>query len=604
MRRLHGGGTQRHKGAGPRGALHIRYGAAPFPWSAHPSRSAPPVTAAHPVPPAPFDFRNPDYSRIFAERIERLQRIRADQTGRTLLHLRAYYRDHPWQMIDDWGCTFDPRLIERGLPAIVPFILFPKQREWCQWVIGRWRAQEPGLTEKSRDAGVTWLAISLSVNLCTLFDGMAIGFGSRKEEYVDKLGAPKSIFWKGREYIKLLPPEFRPGWTPADAPHMRLSFPDTGSVIVGEAGDNIGRGDRAAIYFTDEEAHIERPQNVEASLSQTTNCRVSISTPKGMNNPFAQKRHSWPPERIFIFDWRDDPRKDDAWYAKQADELDEITLAQEVDRNYHASAFGIVIPYKAVQAAIDAHIKLGLEIEGPRRGSLDIADEGPDLNAYCAARGILVENVAAWSGKGSDTFATVQQAFAMSDIFGIDELEYDADGMGALVRGDARVLNEQRKRPINARPFRGSGEVVDKTKPIETAAPRTDKKDPNRIERLNGDYFMNAKAQAWFSLRNRFIRTQRAVAMAAAGENWRLAYSPDDLISLNSKMPELAKVTSELSQPTYTQSTSGKMVIDKIPQRPGEPRMRSPNHGDAVMITFAPRKRKKGYNLGAFSDPN
>jgi phage terminase large subunit len=542
-----------------------------------------------------FDWRNPEYRDIFAERVERLRLIRADDSGQLLRNLRAYYRDHPADFITDWGCTFDPRLVERGLPAVVPFVLFPKQREWIEWVVAKWRAQEPGLTEKSRDAGVSWLAVALSATLCLHYEGMAIGFGSRKEEYVDKLGSPKSLFWKAREFIKLLPPEFRGGWRSDHAPHMRISFPSTDSVMVGEAGDNIGRGDRASIYFVDESAFLERPMLVEASLSQTTNCRIDISTPHGLANPFAQKRHSWPTERIFIFDWRDDPRKDEEWYERQQRDLDPVTLAQEVDRNYAASAVGVLIPAPWVRAAINAHVKLGLEVSGPRRAALDVADEGIDLNALCVARGVLVESVTAWSGKGDDIFGTVQQAFAMCDVLGMDGFTYDADGLGAGVRGDARVINEKRKRKLEVRAFRGSGEVVDKEKPIETAAPRTERKEAGAVERLNGDYYMNAKAQAWFSLRVRFQRTFRAVQMAAEGKDWREAYDPDTLISLNSKMPELAKVVQELSQPTYTQSTTGKMVVDKTPEG-----MRSPNHADALMIAHAPRKAGYRIDLNAW----
>lgn len=538
-----------------------------------------------------FDFRNPDYNEVFAERVERLQRIRADTTGELLKHLRVYYRDHPWQFIDDWGCTFDPRLVERGLPAVVPFRLFPKQVEWVQWVVAHWRAQEPGLTEKSRDMGVSWLSIATSCTLCLHFEGMAIGFGSRKEEYVDKLGSPKSLFWKGREFMKLLPPEFRPGWSLSDAPHMRIAFPNTGSVITGEAGDNIGRGDRSSIYFVDESPFLERPQLVEASLSQTTNCRIDVGTPNGMANPFAQKRHDpkWA-DRLFIFDWRDDPRKDEAWYDKQVRDLDPVTLAQEVDRNYSASVVGIVIPNVWVQACVDLHLKLGFEPRGERRGALDVADEGIDLNAFCAAQGVLVENVTAWSGKGDDIFGTTSQAFAMCDVLRLPGFEYDADGLGAGVRGDARVLNEKRTHKLDVQPFRGSGAVVDPEKPIETAAPRTERKTPGEIVRLNADYYANAKAQAWFSLRARFQRGFRALAMHKAGQDWRAAYDPDDLISISSKMPELSNVTSQLSQAVYKQSTAGKMLIDKTPEG-----ARSPNHADAVVIRYAPRKRRNRY---------
>ncbi len=543
-----------------------------------------------------FDWKNPDYGSIFEARVRALEAIRADKSGETLRHLRAHYRENPADFINDWGCTFDPRLVERRLPAVVPFVLFDKQREWVDWVVGRWRAQEPGLTEKSRDAGASWLAVALAATLCIFNEGMVVGFGSRKEEYVDKLGAPKSLFWKCREFIKLLPPEFRPGWSLTDAPHMRIAFPDTGSTIVGEAGDNIGRGDRSSIYFVDESAFLERPQLVEASLSQTTNCRIDISTPHGMANPFAEKRHRWSAERIFIFDWRDDPRKDDAWYAKQVRDLDPVTLAQEVDRNYSASVTGVLIPSAWVQAAVDAHKHLGIEISGTRRGALDVADEGVDLNAFCSARGVLVESVQAWSGKGDDIFGTVQHAFATCDVLRIDGFDYDADGLGAGVRGDARVINEKRVNKLDVRAWRGSGEVVDKDKAIETAAPGKEKRAAGEVERLNGDYFMNAKAQAWFSLRLRFQRTYRARVMAAEGKDWREAYDADDLISLNSRMPELSKVVSELSQPTFTQSTTGKMMIQKMPDG-----ARSPNHADAIMIANAPRKSGIRYNIAAWT---
>lgn len=545
-----------------------------------------------------FDWHNPDYAAVFAERMERLDAIRAD-AGLHAAHV-VHYRSHPWDFIDDWGCTYDPRLLAKGLPAVVPFKLFDRQREWCEWVMARWQAGDPGLTEKSRDMGVSWLSVALSCTLCLFHEGLAIGFGSRKEEYVDKLGSPKSLFWKGREFLKLLPPEFLFGWTPADAPHLRISFPGTSSVMTGEAGDNIGRGDRSSLYFVDESAFVERPHLIEASLSQTTDCRIDVSTPKGMANPFAQKRHTWPPERIFVFDWRDDPRKGPDWYARQRDLLDDVTLAQEVDRNYSASVVGVVIRQEWVQSAIDAHKVLGFEPTGRRRGALDVADEGPDLNALCVARGVLVENVTAWSGKGSDTFATTAKAFGFCDVLGITEFDYDADGLGAGVRGDARVLNEERKLKIEASAWRGSGKVVDADQPIETAAPRNAKPDPDEqaqdVVRTNADYYANAKAQGWFSLRYRFQRTHRAVQMAKAGEDWRAAYQPDDLISLSSKMPDLAKLTSELSQPTFTQSTAGKMLIDKAPDG-----ARSPNYGDATMIRFAPREKgATSYNWNAW----
>jgi phage terminase large subunit len=512
-----------------------------------------------------FDFRNPDYVQIFNRRIKFLKNIRAEPSSVPIL--KAYYRENVAQFITDWGCTLDPRNVERGLPAVVPFILFPRQREWIDYVIRKWKAQEPGLTEKSRDMGVSWLAVSTSCALCLFYRGMAIGFGSRKEEYVDKIGAPKSLFYKARFFMANLPVEFRGGWiSERDAPHLRLNFPETESNISGEAGDNIGRGDRTGIYFVDEAAYLEHPDLIEASLSQTTNCRQDLGSPNGSANAFSVKRHGGKIE-VFTFHWRDDPRKDDVWYRKQQDLLDPVVVAQEIDIDYAASTEGVVIPANWARAALDAHIKLGFMPSGARTLSLDIADEGRDKNGLIGAHGVVIDKIDEWSGKGSDTFATVQRVFDACDREEYTGFRYDSDGMGALVRGDARVLNEKRDRyhKIEVVAFRGSGGVF-----------RPEYEDVKG--RKNIDYFANYKAQGWWALRRRFMATYRAVVE-------KMPCKPDDIISISSACPLAQKLITELSQPTCTFNTVGKIVIDKAPD--GLP---SPNLADCCMMQFAPMR--------------
>lgn len=519
--------------------------------------------------PFPFDFKNPDYIQVFEWRVERLQRIRSNPA--VLPALRAFYREHPAQFIIDWGMTFDPRNVERGLPASIPFLLFPRQEEWIEWFMDRWKSREPGLTEKTRDMGMSWLTIGLADTVCLFNTGMVVGFGSRKEEYVDKIGAPKSLFWKARQFLQMLPPEFRGSWDiNRHAPHMRILFPDTDSVITGESGDGIGRGDRTSFYIVDEAAFLERPQLVDASLSATTNCRQDISTPNGMGNPFAQKRFGGK-IKVFTFHWRDDPRKDDAWYEKQCHDLDPVTVAQEIDINYSASVEGVVIPSAWVQAAIGAHLKLGIEPTGMRRGALDVADEGKDKNAFAGRHGILLEHIQSWSGKGGDIFETVTKAFSICDAMGYDGFDYDADGLGSGVRGDARVINESRRdagvKQIEDQPFRGSGAVFDP--------------DGEMVQgRQNKDFFENAKAQAWWALRIRFQNTYRAVVEG------RTDVDLDNIISIAPDLPELVPLTMELSQPTYTPNKVGKIVINKTPEG-----TKSPNLADAVMIVFNPSAR-------------
>lgn len=517
----------------------------------------------------PFNWKDPDYISVFKQRADRLLRLRREPES--IAALKAYYRENAAAFINDWGVTIDPRNVERDLPALIPFMLFPKQVEWVNWVVAHWRERRPGLTEKSRDGGLSWLAMATACTLCLFHDGMGIGFGSRKEEYVDRIGSPKSLFYKGRVFMANLPVEFRGGWKEQrDAPHMRINFPETGANISGEAGDNIGRGDRTGIYFVDEAAYLERPELTDASLSQTTNCRIDISSANGMANPFAQKRHSGKLD-VFTFHWRADPRKDDAWYAKQVNDIDNpVVVAQEIDINYSASVEGLLIPSAWVQAATDAHLKLHVNISGRRMAALDVADEGRDRNALCSRVGILADHISEWSGAGSDIFQTVLRAFDLCDDLGSATMLYDADGLGAGVRGDARVVNEQRlsshRKAIEVTAFRGSGEVL-----------FPDAEDTKG--RTNKDYFSNAKAQAWWSLRTRFQRTYRAVTEGVVAQH-------DDLISIDSRLPLYQKLVMELAQPTFQLNVLGKIVVDKTPDG-----SLSPNLADALMIVFAPRRQ-------------
>lgn len=515
-----------------------------------------------------FDWKNPNYPVIAQRRIDKLRKIRQSPPS-VLADLKLYYKDHIAQFITDWGCTTDPRNLEVDLPDVIPFILFPRQVEWIDWVIDSWKNKRPGVNPKSRESGVSWLAVALASSLCLFNEGFVAGFGSRKEIYVDEAGSPKALFWKARKFVTLLPPEFRSGFNEkTDAPHMRIQFRQTGSILTGEAGDNIGRGDRTSIYFIDEADHLEHPEITDQSLSATSNCRIYISTPgpKGLGGPFHRKVTSWPKERVFWFHWRADPRKDDAWYAKQKDEHDPVTIAQEVDIDFAASVEGVLIPSAWVQAAVDAHIKLNLTATGARYGALDVADEGKDLNAFCGAHGVVIEHLEEWSGKGDDIFGTVEHAFYLCDELDYGRFRYDADGLGAGVRGDARVINERRRtniqNPISVDAFRGSASVV-----------QPEAQDVKG--RKNEDFFANLNSQSWWGLRMRFLRTYRAVVDKAL-------YDKDEIISISSKIANLAKLCMELSQPTYSINGAGKIVVDKTPEG-----TKSPNFADAVKIRFA-----------------
>ena len=511
-----------------------------------------------------FDYKNPDYGPIIRARIARLARIRQDPAQ--LPALKLYYRDHIAQFLSDWAVTSDPRNSAKGLAVVMPFILFPKQVELVDWTVARWQRGESGTIVKSRDIGASWLIVCVAASLCLFHRDLTIGIGSAREDKIARSGDPDCLKWKLVTFLKHLPTELRGGFDETKhSAHMRVVIPETGSSITGEAGDQIGRGGRKAIYFIDEAAHIERPQLIDASLASTTNCRIAASSVNGIGNSFAERARSGKIPR-FDFSWRSDPRKDADWYAKMCRDLDPIVVAQEIDCDFQASTEGQLIPSSWVQAAVDAHKKLDIDVTGTRVASFDPADQGGDKNAFAARRGILLERVHSWSGKNSDIFASTVKAFALCREADTRSLYIDADGLGAGAIGDARRINDGAPEgPIHVTPFRGSAAVESGMDVV--------------VGRRNEDYFANLKAQSWIALRKRFEATDRAIR----GQ----PYVADDLISISSECGELTQLILELSQPSYHLNNSGKILIDKTPDG-----ARSPNLGDCIMMAYSPLTRK------------
>lgn len=518
-----------------------------------------------------MDYSNPDWSAIFAERARRLLLIRKDP--RYLAACKAHYKENPWDMVRDWGMTYDPRAIERGELSNMPFIPWPRQVEYMQWVVQQWRAGERGLVEKSRDCGVTWLSVGLAVSLWCNHDGVSIGFGSRKEALVDKIGNPDCIFEKIRHFLMNLPREFWPrGFVPEKhSTFMRLVSPDTGASITGEAGDDIGRGGRKSIYFVDETAFIEHQEKVDAALSQTTNCQIDISTFNGNGNLFFRKQQRfYGTSRHFIFDWRDDPRKNDAWYQKQKDEQPEEIVAQEIDRDPNASNTDSFIPARWVAAAIDAHVVLGIEISGIRTTGFDPADTG-DARAITNRYGIVA--VECDELKAGDINSALPWAYEHADQHRSDLFIYDADGMGApVIKVDIGRRAAQR---FELLAYYGSGEVRDKDLPS----------DPNDSQsKKNGDRYLNFKAQSWSWVRERFRLTYIAVTRVKAG--LPVIVNQDRLISISSKCKKVRELQGELSRPKRILNESGKIAVESKKQM-RQRGVQSPNLAESFVMAYS-----------------
>jgi phage terminase large subunit len=509
-----------------------------------------------------FDWKTPDYASVLAERKRRLARLRADPS--MLPALRELYKRSPAQWVTDFAVTYDPRNIERGLPAVTPFVLMPFQIRWLNFELECWRRGQYNLTEKSRETGLSWLAVAFGVWLCVFHDGARVGYGSYKAELVDELGNPGSLLEKMRILLRHLPREFRGGWSEEYSKRNQIDFPSTRSMASGQTGDNIGRGDRTSWYCCDEAAHFERPLLIDAALSATTNCRADISSVFGFANPFAAKIQEGKLP-VFRANWRDDKRKDAAWEKKMRETHGDTVFGQEFDADYMAGVDGQVIPGKMIAACIDAHKKLGLTPTGRSRAGLDIATTGNDLTALAVRRGVVLQHLSVW--KSDSVKQSAARSLRTMDKLDCRDIHFDGIGVGYSAGEFIDELVADSGQDVRAVPFIASESPVN---PLRRFPGGTIK---------NEDLLANKKSQGAWHLRYLVENTYRAVN----GDN---TVDLDDILSIDSETVEdIPALIAELSQPTYTTNTAGKIIVDKAPEG-----ARSPNRFDAVMIAFAPAK--------------
>lgn len=206
-----------------------------------------------------------------------------------------YYKEacerDPLFFINGFCWTYDPRCTDS--PKL-PFILYEFQEQAVIDIISAIGSNDL-LCEKSRDMGASWIMIA-SFLWCFLYvDGFSGLFVSRVEEYVDKTGNPKALFWKLDYLMSGLPMFMRPlGYSEGlHRSRLHIENPENGAVIDGESTTgNVARGDRRTAILLDEFAAVEQGHRVLSSTRDSTNCRLFNSTPNGVNNAFYDIRQT------------------------------------------------------------------------------------------------------------------------------------------------------------------------------------------------------------------------------------------------------------------------------------------------------------------------
>ncbi len=207
--------------------------------------------------------------------------------------------------------TYDPRLQPY---CRVPFILYPFQRDG---ILETFEAigNEDLLIEKSRDMGASWLAVVAFEYLWHFKTLLSFLVVSSKEEFVDKSGNPKTLFWKIDFIHKNLPSWLMPkGYKLGDhRTKLHMENPATGSVIDGESTTGeVARGDRRTAALFDEFAKVEQGHKVLSSTRDVTKSRLFNSTPAGINNAYYTLRQT--DIRRLRFFWTEHPEKSKGLY--------------------------------------------------------------------------------------------------------------------------------------------------------------------------------------------------------------------------------------------------------------------------------------------------
>ncbi|WP_245677485.1 PBSX family phage terminase large subunit [Candidatus Arsenophonus triatominarum] len=244
----------------------------------------------------------------------------------------------------------------------------------------------------------------------------------------------------------------------------------------------------------------------------------------------------------------------------------------ECDANYDDA----LIQPEWVDAAIDAHIKLGLRPRGIRVVTFDPADSGQDEKALSKRYGVLVEDCVSWS-EGDVADATIR-AFDEAFDYRADDFIYDNIGLGAgTVKTHLRQSNDGNKMVVTG--F-GAGDSPDYPNEIYVPGNGEYISSTNNDDRTNRDTFRNKRAQYWVYLADRFYKTWRAVEK-------REYIDPDELISLSSKIKKLSQLKSELVK-QQRKRTAGNRLIQLISKEEMRSKgIKSPNMADTLMMSFA-----------------
>ena len=193
-----------------------------------------------------------------------------------------------------------------------------------------------------------------------------------------------------------------------------------------------------------------------------------------------------------------------------------------------------IIKRSWVNACVDAHIKLDIDMAGATCAGYDVADDGGDRNCVTVFNGAIAVLMDAWKAGEDEIERSALRAHAYS-ADGL--LSYDSIGVGA---GVGSILKG--KGYNNYAKFNAAAETCNPSKEYSPKIPNKKK-------------FENLKAQAWRDVADRMRNTFNAVTKG-------MEYPASEMISISSKIKGLEELKGELCAPRADYSKRGLDIVE------------------------------------------
>lgn len=258
--------------------------------------------------------------------------------------------------LENFCYTFDPR---PGTLRNLPFYPYDFQKDLIQKVVHSINNEKDLHIDKSRDMGVTWCILYVFQWFWQFHNGYNFHMGSKKQDNVDIIGDPSTLFGKLRYNIKLQPGWLMPeGFTARKhASLLKIVNPQNNNTITGESSNpEFSRSGRYSAVFFDEFAFWNYDYEAWSAAADSTTARLAVSTPFGKFNKFADIKFNADIAKLSLH-WALHPLKDRTWYEQQKKRRTKDEIARELDINYLLSVEGRVYKDFDYATHVDASIQ-------------------------------------------------------------------------------------------------------------------------------------------------------------------------------------------------------------------------------------------------------